>query len=51
MAYCDDPKRGRPLDYVEEPLDYKDRRRPMDYGERRRSAMLFAAAAVFAVVL
>jgi len=51
MANYDDPKRRRPIDYVEEPLGYKDRRRPIDYGERSSSAMWIAGAVALAVVL
>ena len=56
MSNYDDPKRRPPIDYVEEPLGYKDgpsinRRRPIDYGERGSSAMWIAGAAALAVVL
>jgi hypothetical protein len=51
MANYDDPKRRRPLDYIEEPLTYKDGRRRIDYGDRRSSATWIAAAAALAVVL
>jgi hypothetical protein len=56
MANYDDPKRRRPIDYVEEPLGHKDdpfnnRRRPVDYGERGSSAIWIAGAAALASAL
>jgi hypothetical protein len=54
VANYDDPKRRRPLDYVEKPLGYNDgpsRRRPIDFGERGSSAMWIAGAVALAVVL
>ena len=54
MSNYDNPNRRRPIDYVEEPLGYKDdpfidRQRSID--RRGSSGMWVAAAAALAVVL
>jgi hypothetical protein len=56
VANYGDPKRRRTIDYVEEPVGYKDdpfinRRRPIDYGERGSSAIWIAGAAALALAL
>jgi hypothetical protein len=55
VANYDDPKRRRPIDYVEEPLGSKDdpfaSRRPIAYGEHGSRALWIAGAAALALVL
>jgi len=54
MSNYDDPKRRRPIDYVEEPLGYNDAPfidRPKSIDRRGSLGMWVAAAAALGVVL